>query len=97
MLFRFRESKMNALGLVARHGPRPKMTSGTNGLRTCERYRADILKEISRKVQKISDRASARSARGAYADRGAAMMGEYEIRDLNDEINECAASRTRAR
>jgi len=72
MLFRFRESKMNALGLVARHGPRPKMTSGTNGLRTCERYRADILKEISRKVQKISD----------------PMMGEYEIRDLNDEIND---------
>ena len=55
MLFRFRESKMSALGLIARTGPRPKMTSGTNSLGACERYRGDILKEISRKVTKIND------------------------------------------
>lgn len=58
MLFRFRESKMASLGLAARTGQRPKMVSSVSDLRACERYRGDLLKEISRKV-----RASALSRR----------------------------------
>jgi len=47
------------------------MASACQSLRECERWRGEILREISRKVSKIQD----------------AGLSDYEIRDLNDEIN----------
>jgi len=47
------------------------MASAVTDIRQCERWRGEILREISRKVSKIQD----------------AGLTEYEVRDLNDEIN----------
>lgn len=47
------------------------MASGCKSIRDCERWRGEILREISRKVSKIQD----------------AGLSDYEVRDLNDEIN----------
>ncbi|RSH91092.1 NineTeen Complex (NTC) component [Saitozyma podzolica] len=73
MLYRFRETQAIEMGLGNRvkGERRPRMASSVTSLRECERWRGDILKEISRKVSKIQD----------------ASLTDYEIRDLNDEIN----------
>ncbi|KIM29430.1 hypothetical protein M408DRAFT_67946 [Serendipita vermifera MAFF 305830] len=71
MLYRFREAQAAELGLGTRSDRRPRMASACKSLRECERWRGEILREISRKVSKIQD----------------AGLSEYEIRDLNDEIN----------
>jgi len=47
------------------------MASACKSLWDCERWRGEILREISRKVSKIQD----------------AGLTDYEVRDLNDEIN----------
>jgi pre-mRNA-splicing factor ISY1 len=71
MLYRFREAQAAELGLGTRSDRRPKMASSCKSLRECERWRGEILREISRKVSKIQD----------------AGLTDYEVRDLNDEIN----------
>ncbi|KAH7928977.1 pre-mRNA-splicing factor ISY1 [Leucogyrophana mollusca] len=71
MLYRFREAQAAELGLGVRGDRRPKMASACKSLRDCERWRGEILREISRKVSKIQD----------------AGLTDYETRDLNDEIN----------
>jgi len=71
MLYRFREAQAAELGLGTRADRRPRMASACKSLRECERWRGEILREISRKVSKIQD----------------AGLTEYEVRDLNDEIN----------
>ncbi|GBE88701.1 Isy1-like splicing factor [Sparassis latifolia] len=71
MLYRFREAQAAELGLGTRSDRRPKMASACKSLRDCERWRGEILREISRKVSKIQD----------------AGLTDYEVRDLNDEIN----------
>lgn len=71
MLFRFRESQAAELGLVGRTDRRPRVASSCKDLRQCERWRGEILRDISRKVSKIQD----------YG------LTDYEVRDLNDEIN----------
>ncbi|PPQ96320.1 hypothetical protein CVT26_005683 [Gymnopilus dilepis] len=71
MLYRFREAQAAELGLGTRADRRPKMASACKSLRDCERWRGEILREISRKVSKIQD----------------AGLTDYEVRDLNDEIN----------
>ncbi|KAG9310108.1 Isy1-like splicing factor [Chiua virens] len=71
MLYRFREAQAAELGLGTRADKRPKMASACRSLRECERWRGEILREISRKVSKIQD----------------AGLTDYEVRDLNDEIN----------
>ena len=78
------------------------MASACKSLRECERWRGEILREISRKVSKIQD--------GAYLFRGfgvpdpywfffcvvlfgvigllpTAGLSDYEVRDVNDDIN----------
>jgi pre-mRNA-splicing factor ISY1 len=47
------------------------MASACKSLRECERWRGEILRELSRKVSKIQD----------------AGLTDYEVRDVNDEIN----------
>ncbi|KZT07087.1 pre-mRNA-splicing factor ISY1 [Laetiporus sulphureus 93-53] len=71
MLYRFREAQAAELGLGTRSDRRPRMASTCKSLRDCERWRGEILREISRKVSKIQD----------------AGLTDYEVRDLNDEIN----------
>ncbi|THH09002.1 hypothetical protein EW145_g2320 [Phellinidium pouzarii] len=71
MLYRFREAQAAELGLGTRSDRRPRMASTCKSLRECERWRGEILREISRKVSKIQD----------------AGLTDYEVRDLNDEIN----------
>ncbi|KAF5325347.1 hypothetical protein D9619_010109 [Psilocybe cf. subviscida] len=71
MLYRFREAQAAELGLGTRADRRPRMASACKSLRDCERWRGEILREISRKVSKIQD----------------AGLTDYEVRDLNDEIN----------
>lgn len=94
MLYRFREQQAQEMGIGSRvRGERrPRMASSVSSLRDCERYRGDIMKEISRKVSKIQDcelsatSASSRSARTELM--VVAAMTDYEVRDLNDEINQ---------
>ncbi|EKM56643.1 uncharacterized protein PHACADRAFT_118486 [Phanerochaete carnosa HHB-10118-sp] len=71
MLYRFREAQAAELGLGTRADRRPRMASACKSLRECERWRGEILREISRKVSKIQD----------------AGLTDYEVRDLNDDIN----------
>ncbi|KAJ7662309.1 Isy1-like splicing factor [Mycena rosella] len=71
MLYRFREAQAGELGLGTRGDRRPRMASACKSLRDCERWRGELLREISRKVAKIQD----------------AGLSDYELRDLNDEIN----------
>ncbi|KAJ4479172.1 pre-mRNA-splicing factor ISY1 [Lentinula aciculospora] len=71
MLYRFREAQAAELGLGTRGDRRPRMASACKSLRDCERWRGEILREISRKVSKIQD----------------SGLTDYEVRDLNDEIN----------
>ena len=58
MLYRFREAQAAELGLGTRSDRRPRMASACKSLRECERWRGEILREISRKVSKIQDGAS---------------------------------------
>jgi pre-mRNA-splicing factor ISY1 len=91
MLYRFREAQAAELGLGTRADRRPRMASACKSLRECERWRGEILREISRKVSKIQDGAQAFK----YHQEGKltilllvlAGLTDYEVRDLNDEIN----------
>ncbi|POY76019.1 hypothetical protein BMF94_0742 [Rhodotorula taiwanensis] len=71
MLYRFREAQAAELGLVQKTDRRPRLAAQCKDLRQCERWRGEILREISRKVSKIQD----------------AGLTDYEVRDLNDQIN----------
>ncbi|CAG8785151.1 12953_t:CDS:2, partial [Racocetra fulgida] len=71
MLYRFREAQAIQLGLVKPKERRPYLASDCNSLKDAEKWRQQIIREISRKVSKIQD----------------AGLSDYQIRDLNDEIN----------
>ncbi|KAJ3032712.1 NineTeen Complex (NTC) component, partial [Rhizoclosmatium hyalinum] len=72
MLFRFREAQNAELGIgIARNERRPGNTARVSTVREADRWRGDIIREISRKVAKIQDPG----------------LTEYQVRDLNDKIN----------
>jgi len=72
MLFRFREAQAADLGIIdAGRTRRPKMITEVQSIPSCEKWRGQVLKEISRKVSKIQD----------------SSLSDFMIRDLNDEIN----------
>lgn len=72
MLFRFRAQQASELGILdTTRTRRPKAISQQESIPTCERWRGQVLKEISRKVSKIQDLA----------------LSDFQIRDLNDELN----------
>jgi len=72
MLFRFREAQAADLGIIdAGRTRRPKLITQVTAIPACEKWRGQVLKEISRKVSKIQD----------------PSLSDYMIRDLNDEIN----------
>lgn len=72
MLFRFRAQQASDLGILdTTRTRRPKAISQQEHIPTCERWRGQVLKEISRKITKIQDPA----------------LSDYQIRDINDELN----------
>jgi pre-mRNA-splicing factor ISY1 len=72
MLFRFRAQQASDLGILdVNKTRRPKAISQQDHIPNCERWRGQVLKEISRKVSKIQDPA----------------LSDYQIRDINDELN----------
>lgn len=72
MLFRFREAQAADLGIIdAGRSRRPRSITDQDSIPACEKWRGQVLKEVSRKVSKIQDPA----------------LSDYQIRDLNDEIN----------
>lgn len=72
MLFRFREAQAADLGIIdAGRSRRPRGITEQDSIPNCERWRGQVLKEISRKVTRIQDSA----------------LSDFQIRDLNDEIN----------
>ena len=72
MLFRFRAQQAADLGILdVGRTRRPKLITAINEIPVCEKWRGQVLKEISRKVSKIQDPA----------------LSDFQIRDLNDEIN----------
>ncbi|KAK3991169.1 Isy1-like splicing factor [Cladorrhinum sp. PSN332] len=72
MLFRFREAQAADLGIIdAGRTRRPRAITEQDSIPDCERWRGQVLKEISRKVSRIQEPA----------------LSDFQIRDLNDEIN----------
>ncbi|OBT57034.1 pre-mRNA-splicing factor ISY1 [Pseudogymnoascus sp. 24MN13] len=72
MLFRFREAQAADLGILdAGRSRRPKLITSETSIPSCEKWRGQVLKEISRKVSKIQDQA----------------LSDFMIRDMIDEIN----------
>jgi pre-mRNA-splicing factor ISY1 len=55
MLYRFREAKAVEMGMINRSDRRPRLASLCTDLRQAERWRGEILREVSRKVAKIQD------------------------------------------
>lgn len=72
MLFRFRAAQAADAGILdLGRTRRPRAITTITSIPACEKWRGQVLKEISRKVTKIQDPA----------------LSDYQIRDLNDEIN----------
>ena len=72
MLFRFRAQQAASLGILdAGRTRRPKLITEVTSIPSCEKWRGQVLKEISRKVSKIQEQS----------------LSDFQIRDLNDEIN----------
>jgi hypothetical protein len=72
MLFRFRAAQAADLGILdIGRTRRPKAITSITSIPTCEKWRGQVLKEISRKVSRIQDQS----------------LTDFQIRDLNDEIN----------
>ncbi|KAM4063716.1 isy1-like splicing family protein [Hirsutella rhossiliensis] len=72
MLFRFREAQAADLGIIdAGRTRRPKLITEVDSIPACEKWRGQVLREISRKVSRIQE----------------PILSDYQIRDLNDEIN----------
>jgi pre-mRNA-splicing factor ISY1 len=73
MLFRFRAAQAAESGLLLPSAGqrRPKAPSSITQIPVCEKWRGQVLKEISRKVTKIQDES----------------LSDFQIRDMNDEIN----------
>lgn len=72
MLFRFRAAQAADLGILdIGRTRRPKAITTIDSIPVCEKWRGQVLKEISRKVSRIQDQS----------------LSDFQIRDLNDEIN----------
>jgi len=70
-LARWRQAKLAEEGVAPKHQRRPYLSSQCSDVKECEKWRLQIIREISRKVSQIQN----------------AGLGEFKIRDLNDEIN----------
>lgn len=78
MLFRFREAQAVELGISkGRNDRRPRLASSCDNLKDCERWRGEILREISRKVSKIQD-----SAYGLFSSLSRAGLNDVAFREM---------------
>ncbi|KAJ5908158.1 hypothetical protein N7495_000840 [Penicillium taxi] len=72
MLYRFRAQQAADMGIIdIGRDRRPKAITSVDSFPTCERWRGQVLRELSRKVTRIQE----------------PSLTDYQIRDLNDEIN----------
>ncbi|KAJ3088974.1 hypothetical protein HK102_007495 [Quaeritorhiza haematococci] len=71
MLYRFREAQAIELGLKKTKEKRPYLASECHNLGEADKWRGQIIREISKKVSKIQD----------------VGLTDFQVRDLNDEIN----------
>ncbi|KAJ5619348.1 hypothetical protein N7510_003332 [Penicillium lagena] len=72
MLFRFRAQQAADMGIIdISRTRRPKAIQTVDNVAMCERWRGQVLREVSRKVSRIQEQS----------------LSDYQIRDLNDEIN----------
>ncbi|KAF2836845.1 Isy1-like splicing factor, partial [Patellaria atrata CBS 101060] len=72
MLFRFRAAQAADLGILdISRTRRPKLITSISSIPVCEKWRGQVLKEISRKVSRIQEES----------------LSDFQVRDLNDEIN----------
>ena len=93
MLYRFREAQAAELGLGTRSDRRPRMASACKSLRECERWRGEILRR--NQSESVEDtRLSVFLVLSCHGIRCSDLpphswseFSDYEVRDLNDEIN----------
>ncbi|KAJ1818392.1 NineTeen Complex (NTC) component [Coemansia sp. RSA 2599] len=78
MLYRFREAQSLEAGLTKPKERRPFLASQVDSLDEAEKWRRDVIREISRAASKIHD----------------LSLPESQIRDLNDEINKLLRTKT---
>ncbi|RMZ90587.1 hypothetical protein DV736_g2183, partial [Chaetothyriales sp. CBS 134916] len=72
MLYRFRATQASESGLLPTSSTRrPKAPSTIGTIPACEKFRGQILRDVSRKLLKIQDES----------------LSDAQVRDLNDEIN----------
>lgn len=72
MLHRFHQQQAKQNGLVSREKERrPRDIQSITDVGECEKWRGDVVREISRKISKIQD----------------PSLNDYSVRDLNDAIN----------
>ncbi|RMZ76317.1 hypothetical protein DV738_g4995, partial [Chaetothyriales sp. CBS 135597] len=72
MLYRFRATQASESGLLPTASTRrPKAASTVSTIPACEKFRGQIVREVSRKLLKIQDES----------------LSDAQVRDLNDEIN----------
>ncbi|KAJ1729238.1 NineTeen Complex (NTC) component [Coemansia biformis] len=77
MLYRFREAQSVELGLAKPKERRPHLASQVGTLDEAEKWRRDVIRDISRSVSRIHD----------------LSLPEPQIRELNDEINRLLRSK----
>ena len=70
-LARWRKAKMEEEGLDTKGQRRPYLASQCHDLKSAEKWRIQVIREASKKMTQIQN----------------AGLGEFKIRDLNDEIN----------
>ena len=103
MLSRFREAQALELGLKTGNQRRPHRASDCNNRHDAERWRQQVIREISKKISQIQNRTHghwtfpppnpgppAQPRRGGLGNAfvmHAAALGDYQVRDINDEIN----------
>lgn len=72
MLFRFRAAQAAEAGILSTsHEHRPRAPSTISSIPMCEKWRGQVTRDISRKIQRIQDES----------------LSDFQIRDLNDQIN----------
>ncbi|KAJ2856844.1 NineTeen Complex (NTC) component [Coemansia erecta] len=79
MLYRFREAQSLEMGLTKPKEQRPYLATQVDNLDEAEKWRRDVIREISRAASKIHD----------------LSLPESQIRDLNDEINKLLRTKHR--
>lgn len=71
MLYKWRSQQAAQQGVIDSSGRRPRNIMDCTSVAACEKWRNQVLKDVTRKIDKIND----------------ASLTDFQVRDLNDEIN----------